>query len=198
MKTIRRIALLIAIALMIAVLPNLAGATDVTVKMCAANGASSAGLTIQAREAQSYTADVNGCIAFNVTKDVNGNGMRTLLNQGWSRPSQLSLGWDGALGAIGSSGVKPFVAPCAGHFSKLACTATLTGSCTTGPTINVTDVTGSTTGTAVSPTTTVATVASASETLTFASGDTIGFAQTATTGTCTAPAYACSATLSCP
>lgn len=110
----------------------------------------------------------------------------------------LSLTWDGALGAVGSSGVMPYVAPCSGHFVSLNCTATLTGSCTTGPTINVTDITGSTTGTAVSPTTTVATIATHTETLAFAAGDTIGFAQTASTGTCTTPTYACTATLICP
>lgn len=108
------------------------------------------------------------------------------------------LTWDGALGGLTASAVAPFIAPCKGHFTQLACTATLTGSCTTGPTINVGDITGSTTGTAVSPTTTVATVASHTETLTFAAGDTIALEQTATTSTCTTPTYYCSATLTCP
>lgn len=108
------------------------------------------------------------------------------------------MNWTAALGALGSSAVNVMLAPAAGHFVSLACTATITGSCTTGPTINVTDVTAATTGTAVSPTTTVATVASHSESLTFASGDTIGFAQTATTSTCTSPQYACSAVIAIP
>lgn len=110
----------------------------------------------------------------------------------------FSLSWDGALGGLTSSAVAPLIAPCKGHFTELACTATLTGSCTTGPTINIGDITGSTTGTSVAPTTTVATIASHAETLTFASGDTIALEQTGTPATCTAPTYYCSATLTCP
>lgn len=110
----------------------------------------------------------------------------------------FSLSWDGALGGMTSAAVAPMIAPCTGKFTQLACTATLTGSCTTGPTINVDNITGSKTGTAVSPTTTVATVASHSETLAFSSGDSIALAQTATVNTCTAPTYHCSATMTCP
>jgi hypothetical protein len=110
----------------------------------------------------------------------------------------FTLSWDGALGGMTNAAVAPMIASCSGHFTQLACTATLTGSCTTGPTINIGDITGSTTGTAVSPTTTVATVASHSETLSFSSGDTIALEQTATTNTCTAPTYHCTATATCP
>lgn len=114
-------------------------------------------------------------------------------------PEQFVMSWTGDLGAgLTNAAVNTMKAPCKGHFTDLQCTATLTGACTTGPTVNVTDVTASASGTAVSPTTTVATIADQVETLTFNSGDTIGFSQTATTGTCTAPRYACSATATCP
>jgi hypothetical protein len=109
-----------------------------------------------------------------------------------------SISWDGALGGYTATAVKPTVAPCAGHFTQLACTAVLTGACTTGPTINVGDVTAATSGTAVAPTTTVATIAKQAQTLTFAAGDTIALEQTATTSSCTAPIYGCTAQYTCP
>ncbi|MDE2232849.1 MAG: hypothetical protein KGJ90_01840 [Patescibacteria group bacterium] len=133
-----------------------------------------------------------------------GTAGQALTSQGGSStamtwtPFPVVLGWDGALGGLTASAVAPVTAPCTGHFTQLVCTATLTGACTTGPTVNVVDVTGSTSGTGVSPTTTVATLASSAETLTFASGDTIALKQTATTSTCTAPTYHCSATATCP
>lgn len=115
----------------------------------------------------------------------------------WSS-SYSTINWDGDLGTVGNTAVMPMIAGMNGHFVSLSCTATLTGACTTGPTINVVDITTPAAGTAVSPTTTVATVASSAETLVFLAGETIGLKQTAATGTCTVPRYACSAVLAFP
>ena len=115
---------------------------------------------------------------------------------GAAMPSFLT--WDGALGAFTSAAVSPAVAACNGHFTQLTCTATLTGSCTTGPTIDVADITTSTVGVTVSPTTTVAVLAQSAQTLAFSSGDTIALIQAATTSACTAPAYSCTAVYTCP
>lgn len=116
-------------------------------------------------------------------------------------PELFTISWDGALGGMTSSAVAPAILPApaaAGHFTELTCTATLTGSCTGGPSISVEDITASTTGTAVSPTTTVGTLASHSETLTFAAGDTIALYISSAGSTCTAPTYHCTATVSIP
>ena len=115
---------------------------------------------------------------------------------GGSIPGFVS--WDGALGSFTSAALSPAVAGCTGHFTQLTCSATLTGTCTTGPTINVADVTASTVGIAVSPTTTVGTLAQAEEILGFSAGETIALEQTATTGTCTVPTYSCMASYACP
>ncbi len=110
----------------------------------------------------------------------------------------FTIGWDGYLGIVTSAATKTLVAPCTGHFTSLSCDAALTGTCTTPPTINVGDVTGSTTGTAINLTTTVGTPVTQSQTLTFTSGDVIGLEQTATPGTCTTPWWGCVATMTCP
>ena len=108
------------------------------------------------------------------------------------------LSWDGALGSYTSSSRTFMSAPCTGHFNQLTCVATLTGSCTTGPTINAFDVTASTSGTGVSPGTTVASPAPTSESLAFNVGDSIALGAAATPSACASPVYSCHATLSCP
>ena len=110
----------------------------------------------------------------------------------------FTIGWDGDLGTLTNAAVKSMVAPCTGHFTSLSCVATLTGTCTTPPTVNTDNVTASTTGTATVLTTTVGTPVVAAQTLVFTSGNTIGLAQTATPGTCTVPRFACQATATCP
>ena len=112
-----------------------------------------------------------------------------------------TIDWSGNLGALTSSAVKVAIAPCSGHFLWLMCSATLTGTCATGPTINVGDVTQGTTGTSVPPNMVIGNTASpnvAQETLGFTSGDTIALEQTGTPGTCTVPVFTCNATYSCP
>ncbi len=111
------------------------------------------------------------------------------------------ISWTDALGSFTASAVKATVAPCTGHFTWLICSATLTGSCSTGPTVNVGDVSQGTTGTSIPPTTAVGLVTSpnvAPQTLGFNSGDTIAIEQTGSPASCTTPVYACNATYSCP
>lgn len=109
-----------------------------------------------------------------------------------------TISWDGAIGGMTSSAAAISVAPCTGHFTELICTATLTGSCTTGPTIAVKDITASTVGSTVSPGTTVASPTATTATLAFTSGDKIALAANATPSACASPSYHCSANFSCP
>src|SRR5579863_1438560 len=115
--------------------------------------------------------------------------------EGITFPNTFTIGWDGDLGTLTSAAVKSMVAPCTGKFTSLSCVATLTGACTTPPTVNVNNVTGATFGTATVLTTTVGTPVVAAQTLVFTSGNTIGLAQTATPGTCTVPRFSCQATM---
>ncbi len=111
----------------------------------------------------------------------------------------FSMGWDGELGIMAATATSQMVAPCTGKFKDLTCVATVTNAtCTTGPTVNVDNVTTPAVGTAVSPIGTAATVVHSAETLAFTAGDTIALAQTATTSACTTSRFACNATLSCP
>lgn len=176
-------------------------ATDTTMKLCSPVGATDSGRTIQSNVpgVANLTADANGCVLFDLTTDNSaGRGFSALQRIGWAPPEYITMGWDGDLGTLTNAAVKSMKAPCAGHFVSLSTVATLTGTCTTPPTLNVTDVTGSTTGTATVATTTVGTPVVAAQTLTFAVGDSIGLAQTASPGTCTVPRFAVQATLSCP
>ena len=109
-----------------------------------------------------------------------------------------TISWDGAIGGMTSSAAAISVAPCTGHFTELICTATLTGTCTTGPTIAVKDITASTVGSTVSPGTTVASPTATTATLAFTSGDKIALAANATPSACASPSYHCSANFSCP
>jgi hypothetical protein len=109
-----------------------------------------------------------------------------------------SISWDGSLGGMTSSAAAISVAPCTGHFTELVCTATLTGSCTTGPTIAVKDITASTVGSTVVPGTTVASPTATTATLAFTAGDQIALAADATPSACASPSYHCAANLTCP
>lgn len=91
------------------------------------------------------------------------------------------------------------VMPNAGHFTRLVCTAVLTGACTTDPEYNVFDITAATSGTATTGlTTTVGTLVSVAETLTFAAGDTIAIGVSTQESVCTAPQFTCTATYTQP
>lgn len=92
------------------------------------------------------------------------------------------------------------VAPFAGHFFELVCTATLTGTCTTSaPEYNVFDITSSTSGTATTGlTTTVGTLVKVSETLAFSAGDTIAIGVSSAEVACTVPQFNCIATTTQP
>lgn len=199
MNRIRNYAALLAL-LSIALVAPAAQATDTFLKLCSPVGATDSGRTIisPVPGVANLVADVNGCISFDLTTDSNGKGYLMLSRIGFTPPEYMTMGWDGDLGTFANTAVKSMKAPCAGHFVSLSTVATLTGTCTTPPTLNVTDVTGTTTGTATVATTTVGTPVVAAQTLTFASGDSIGLAQTATPGTCTVPRFAVQATISCP
>ncbi|HLW71580.1 MAG TPA: hypothetical protein VKS22_13270 [Candidatus Binataceae bacterium] len=206
-KAIRNLTLAAAACLLSLSAPVLAANQTLTFKA----PPNALGTTMQLQNNGVVTVGANGLVTIQVANpiggacaagtqcDYTGKDIMRLLAAGFQMLTgePFSISWDGALGGLGNAAVKPFAAPCAGTFSKLICTAILTGACTTGPTINVGDITATTTGTAVSPTTAVATLASANETLVFAYNDTIALEQTATTSSCTAPSYSCSANLVC-
>jgi hypothetical protein len=112
---------------------------------------------------------------------------------------QGTLTWSGFLGETTTSAIAPAVMPNAGHFTRLACVCTFTGTCTTIPEFNIKDVTASTIGTATSGlSTTVGTVVSESETLAFSAGDEVAINTSSAGATCTAPQWFCSATYTQP
>ena len=112
---------------------------------------------------------------------------------------QGTIGFDGELGGMTTSAVKAAKMTNAGHFTELVCTATLTGSCTTNPERNVYDVTARTSGPPTSGlTTSVATLVTEAESLTFSAGDTIAIGISSAGSACTAPLYSCTATYTQP
>jgi hypothetical protein len=113
---------------------------------------------------------------------------------------QGTLAWSSLTGAMTTSAILEAVMPNAGHFTRLVCCPTLTGTCTTSePEYNVKDVTASTTGTATTGLgTTVGTCVSEAETLTFSAGDTVGIFVSTAESSCTAPIYGCVATYTQP
>ncbi len=92
------------------------------------------------------------------------------------------------------------IAPYAGHFTSLAATSSLGGSCTTKPVFNVFDGTTNVgTGlTATAVTQTKGTSTSNTQTLSFAAGDLIGIYISTAGATCTTDTWAVAAQYSTP
>lgn len=112
---------------------------------------------------------------------------------------QGSFCMDGELGELLTTARQVVKMANAGHFTNLAATATLTGTCSTQVEFNVYDITASTSGSATTGlTTTVATVVNTAQTLTFSAGDQVAIGVSTAGSTCTAPLWSVCATYTQP
>jgi hypothetical protein len=120
----------------------------------------------------------------------------------WATMEAYPLHVSGSLGGLTSTAAATLLQEAttvtrAGHAVDLTCTTDLNGgACTTAPSFNVRDVTGSTTGTVACGN--VAGAVKQAESLAFAAGDQIAIVRTVNGGTCTAPQFVVSLHASFP